>query len=62
VDPTAGRLVGVLAVYFLLYFLAYGATRSTFVLARHAAAFGNLSATIGLWLPLGCGSAAVSDE
>jgi hypothetical protein len=61
-DPTAGRLVGVLAVYFSLYFLAYGATQYLFALARYAHALGNLYATIGLWLPLGCGSAAVSDE
>lgn len=61
-DRTAARLVAVLAVYFSLYFLVYHASQFTFNGSRYAAAFGNVSATIGLWLPLGCGSAAVSDE
>ena len=55
-DRTADRVVGVLSVYFLLFFLIYGARQ----LAPHATGLDNVVPMIGAWLPIGCGFVLVS--
>ena len=55
-DRVAGRFVGVLWVYFSLFFLAYGARQ----FAQEATGVYTLFPMIAAWLPLGCGFALVS--
>lgn len=60
VDGIAARFVNVLCVYFLLFFLVYGAGEiapSSAVAGRN-----NLALMMSAWLPLGCGFALVSPE
>ena len=60
VDGIAARFVNVLGVYFLLFFLVYGAREISSFAA--VAGLENLYWMIGVWLPLGCGFAVVSQE
>jgi hypothetical protein len=57
-DRIAARFVGVLSVYFSLFFLSYGASH----LAPHASGPDSLFPMIGAWLPLGCAFALVSQD
>ncbi len=57
-DWTANRLVKVLSVYFLLFFLGFGARQ----MAPQASAPMYVSWMAYAWLPLGCGFALVSQE
>ena len=57
-DRIAARFVSVLSVYFLLFFLAYGAHQ----LAPDASGLHSLFPMIGAWLPLGCAFALVSQD
>ena len=59
VDGIAARFVNVLGVYFLLFFLVYGARE---ISSLSPAGLDNLSRMIGVWLPLGCCFALVSEE
>ena len=60
VDGIAARFVNVLGVYFLLFFLVYGARAMSSSSA--VAGLDNLSSMMEVWLPLGCGFALVSEE
>jgi hypothetical protein len=60
VDGLAARFVNVLGVYFLLFFLVYGVREISSSSA--VAGLDNLSWMMGIWLPLGCGFALVSQE
>ena len=60
VDGIAARFINVLGVYFLLFFLVYGARAMSSSSA--VAGLDNLSSMMEVWLPLGCGFALVSQE
>lgn len=57
--PIAARLVGVMGVYFSLFFLLYGA-KELAPRGYESTALFNLSTLTSAWLPVGCGFALAS--
>lgn len=58
-DPVAARCVGVMGVYFSLFFLLYGARElagNVYHVYQSSLLF-KMSSLAGVWLPLGCGFA-----
>lgn len=60
VDGVAAKFLNVFGVYFLVFFLVYGAREISFSSA--VATLYALQWMMGAWLPLGCGFALVSQE
>ena len=60
-NPIAARLVGVMGVYFSLFFVLYGA-KELAASAYQSSMLFKMSTLISAWLPVGCGFALASHQ